>query len=53
MSVNEGEYKFGLSTPVEDTVLTKDDILITIKYLVDLNNGKGRLMILIIWAIEE
>ncbi|MAW06687.1 MAG: DNA-directed RNA polymerase subunit beta [Halobacteriovoraceae bacterium] len=39
MKVN---YKFGLSTPVEDTVLTKDDILITIKYLVDLNNGKGR-----------
>ena len=35
-------YKFGLNTPVEDTVLTKDDILTTMKYLVELNNGKGR-----------
>jgi DNA-directed RNA polymerase subunit beta len=34
-------YKFGLDIPVENTVLTKDDILMTVKYLVDLNNGKG------------
>lgn len=35
-------YKFGLDIPVENTVLTKDDIIRTVKYLVDLNNGKGR-----------
>ena len=35
-------YKFGMSIPVENTVLTKDDILMTMKYLVNLNNGKGR-----------
>ncbi len=34
-------YKFGLKTPVDQTVLTKDDILMTVKYLVDLSNGKG------------
>jgi DNA-directed RNA polymerase subunit beta len=34
-------YKFGLDIPVENTILTKDDILMTVKYLVDLNNGKG------------
>ncbi len=35
-------YKFGLNVPVENTVLTKEDILMTVKYLVDLNNGKGQ-----------
>jgi len=35
-------YKFGMDIPVENTVLTKDDILITAKYLVDLSNGKGK-----------
>ena len=34
-------YKFGQDIPVENTILTKDDILVTVKYLVDLNNGKG------------
>ena len=34
-------YKFGLNIPVEQTVLTSDDILTTVKYLVELNNGKG------------
>ncbi|EQC46499.1 DNA-directed RNA polymerase, beta subunit [Bacteriovorax sp. BSW11_IV] len=35
-------YKFGMDIPVENTVLTRDDIATTVKYLVDLNNGKGR-----------
>ena len=35
-------YKFGLDIPVANTVLTKEDILTTVKYLVDLNNGKGQ-----------
>ncbi|MAX65675.1 MAG: DNA-directed RNA polymerase subunit beta [Bacteriovoracaceae bacterium] len=35
-------YKFGLDIPVENTTLTKDDIIRTVRYLVDLNNGKGR-----------
>ena len=39
MKVN---YKFGLDIPVENTTLTKDDIIRTVRYLVDLNNGKGR-----------
>lgn len=34
-------YKFGLKIPVTETVLTKEDILMTVKYLVDLSNGKG------------
>jgi DNA-directed RNA polymerase subunit beta len=34
-------YKFGQNIPVENTVLTREDILMTAKYLVDLNNGKG------------
>lgn len=34
-------YKFGMDIPVENTILTKEDILMTIRYLVDLNNGKG------------
>lgn len=35
-------YKFGLEIPVENTTLTKDDIIRTVRYLVDLNNGLGR-----------
>lgn len=35
-------YKFGTDVPVENTVLTKTDILTTVKYLVELNNGKGK-----------
>jgi DNA-directed RNA polymerase subunit beta len=35
-------YKFGLDIPVENTTLTKDDIIRTVRYLVDLNNGKGK-----------
>jgi len=39
MKVN---YKFGTEIPVENTVLTKDDIIMTARYLVELNNGKGK-----------
>ena len=35
-------YKFQTDVPVENTVLTRDDILTTINYLVELNNGKGK-----------
>ncbi len=35
-------YKFGLNIPVDQTVLTKEDIVRTAKYLVELNNGKGK-----------
>ena len=35
-------YKFGLDIPVDNTTLTKDDIIRTVRYLVDLNNGKGQ-----------
>ena len=34
-------YKFGTNVPVENTVLDKEDIYMTIRYLVELNNGKG------------
>ncbi|MBF0316174.1 MAG: DNA-directed RNA polymerase subunit beta [Oligoflexia bacterium] len=34
-------YKFGMDVPVENTILTREDILMTIRYLVELNNGKG------------
>ena len=34
-------YKFGTEIPVQNTVLTKEDIVMTVRYLVDLNNGKG------------
>lgn len=39
MKVN---YKFGMEIPVEETVLTNRDILTTVQYLVELNNGKGK-----------
>ena len=35
-------YKFGMNIPVENTVLTKEDIMTTARYLVELNNGKGK-----------
>jgi len=35
-------YKFGMNIPVEETVLTRQDILTTVQYLVELNNGKGK-----------
>ncbi len=35
-------YKFGTEIPVENTVLTRDDIIMTARYLVELNNGKGK-----------
>ena len=35
-------YKFGLDIPDDQTILTKDDILRTAIYLVNLNNGKGK-----------
>lgn len=35
-------YKFGMNVPVDQTVLTKEDILRTATYLVELNNGKGK-----------
>ena len=35
-------YKFNVDVPVENTVLTEEDIIKTVRYLVDLNNGKGK-----------
>jgi len=34
-------HKFGFTTPIENTTLTKEDIMATVKYLIDLKNGKG------------
>ena len=34
-------YKFGTNVPVDHTVLSKEDIVTTIRYLVDLSDGKG------------
>ena len=34
-------HKFGLDEPVDNTVLTKKDILEVVRYLLDLKNGKG------------
>ncbi|MBY0370799.1 DNA-directed RNA polymerase subunit beta, partial [bacterium] len=34
-------HKFGFNTPIENTTLTKDDILAVVKYLVELKNGRG------------
>ncbi len=36
-------HKFGFNTPIENTTLTKEDILSVVKYLVDLKNGKGQI----------
>jgi DNA-directed RNA polymerase subunit beta len=35
-------YKFGMNVPVENTTLTKDDVIMTVRYLVNLNNGRGQ-----------
>jgi DNA-directed RNA polymerase subunit beta len=35
-------YKFWMNVPVDQTVLTKEDIVRTATYLVELNNGKGK-----------
>ncbi len=35
-------YKFHLDEPLDNTVLTRRDILETVKYLVDIRDGKGR-----------
>lgn len=35
-------YKFQTDIPVENTILTKEDIVKTVQYLVELNNGKGK-----------
>ncbi len=34
-------HKFHLDTPIDHTTLTKEDIIETVRYLVDLRNGKG------------
>ncbi len=34
-------HKFGFKTAIETTTLTKEDIMATVKYLIDLKNGKG------------
>ena len=34
-------HKFGFQTPIENTTLTKEDILAVVKYLVELKNGRG------------
>ncbi len=34
-------YKLGLEVPVEQTTLTREDILEVVRYLIDLRNGKG------------
>jgi DNA-directed RNA polymerase subunit beta len=36
-------YKFKLDEALENTVLTKRDILETVRYLIDLKNGKGQI----------
>ena len=35
-------YKFGMDLPDNQTILTRDDIVTTVRYLVNLNNGKGK-----------
>ncbi|MCB0418106.1 MAG: DNA-directed RNA polymerase subunit beta, partial [Bdellovibrionales bacterium] len=36
-------HKFGFETPIENTTLTKDDIMAVVKYLIDLKNGRGQI----------
>ncbi len=36
-------YKLSLSTPLDCQVLTKEDILEVVRYLIDLKNGKGNI----------
>ena len=35
-------YKFGMDVSVDNTVLTHNDIIMAVRYLVELNNGKGK-----------
>ncbi len=35
-------HKFGMDEPIENTVLTKRDIMEVVRYLLDLKNGKGQ-----------
>ncbi|MBI4406016.1 MAG: DNA-directed RNA polymerase subunit beta, partial [Deltaproteobacteria bacterium] len=36
-------HKFGFNVTLDNTTLTKDDILAVVKYLIDLKNGKGQI----------
>ncbi|MFM8316374.1 MAG: DNA-directed RNA polymerase subunit beta, partial [Deltaproteobacteria bacterium] len=36
-------HKFSFDTSIDNTTLTKEDILAVVKYLVDLRNGKGQI----------
>ena len=36
-------YKLALSTPIDCQILTKEDILEVVRYLIDLKNGKGNI----------
>ena len=36
-------YKLGLTTPLDCQILTKEDILEVVRYLIDLKNGKGNI----------
>ena len=36
-------YKLGLATPLDCQILTKEDILEVVRYLIDLKNGKGNI----------
>jgi len=36
-------FKLGLSTPLDCQILTKEDILEVVRYLIDLKNGKGNI----------
>src|SRR5512138_707459 len=36
-------YKLGLPTPLDCQILTKEDILEVVRYLIDLKNGKGNI----------
>lgn len=36
-------HKFGFNTPIDNTTLTKEDILAVVKYLIELKNGRGQI----------
>ncbi len=36
-------HKFGFNTPIENTTLTKEDIMAVVQYLIELKNGKGQI----------
>ena len=45
--------KFGLDIPIENRLLTLEDLKAVMKFLVGLRNGVGvQLMILTIWATD-